>query len=845
MWEGTMTYIVPLGDVDHSQAALVGGKAANLGELMRIPGIAVPPGFCVTTSAYTAHVGGAPAIAAALERLERHERDPRPQPSDPHADICADIRACIEQLPVPDALVRAVAACLAEAGEGVAWAVRSSATAEDMPAASFAGQHASCLDVRGLDAVLAAMRRCWASLFTVRAVTYRRRNGIAHRGLAMAVIVQRMVAANASGVMFTADPVRGDRTVVAIEACAGTGDALASGAVVPASVRLRAGRIVDRTGPGHPLLTDAQARSLAAHGRRIEAHFGSPQDIEWCLSDAGFHVVQSRAITTLFPVPQRDDGQRHVYLSVGHQQMMTDAMTPLGISLWQMLAARPMHEAGGRLFVDITAQLAAPAGRRALLATLERDPLIKSAVTALLERGFVATLPEGAAPPPPAPPPVAPDPAIVGALIRYSEHAVAAARRRLADVAGDACLDAIAEDMAALKRQLTAPDSRRALMAGIDALWWLDDRLAEWLGERGLADVLSQSVDHNITARMGLDLLDVADVVRAHPAAVAFLRRVDDGPSLAGLARVEGGEAALAAIEGYLERYGMRCPGEIDVSRPRWRERPAALVPLILAHVDRFAPGEARRRFEAGRARALAAERDVLRRLRACPGGADKAAQTKDAIDRLRAFIGYREYPKYGWMCRFDLYRQALLREAARLARSHILDRPDDIFFLRFDELRDVVRSGRADRALVAARRAAFAVHERLVPPRVLTSDGEGLFGTLEPPGLPADALAGLGVSAGVVDGRARIVADIAAAGIAPGDILVTAYTDPSWTPLFPAVAGLVTEAGGQMSHGAVIAREYGLPAVVAVQDATRRIRDGQRIRLDGALGVVTILRDA
>ncbi|KQV51923.1 phosphoenolpyruvate synthase [Massilia sp. Root335] len=837
-----MNVIVPLAEVDRHRTALAGGKAANLGELAGIPGVAVPPGFCVTTRAFATHVESAPDIAAAVDRLESRP----PGQAGPDAGLCADIRSRIERLPVPDALVRAIADCLAAGGDEAAWAVRSSATAEDMPAASFAGQHESYLDLHGVDAVVAAIRRCWASLFTERAVAYRQRHGIAHRGTALAVIVQRMVPASASGVMFTADPVTGDRTVVAIEACAGTGEALAAGVVVPDSIKLRDGRVIGATGRDRPLLSDRQAHALAELGRRIAAHFGGPQDIEWCLADGGFWIVQSRPITTLFPVPDRDDGQRRVYLSVGHQQMMTDAMKPLGLSFWQMVAARPMFEAGGRLFVDITAQLASSASRTVLLKTLNRDPLIKSAVNTLLERGFIATLPDrDATPSAPAPSsPDVPDPALVGELIRESGNAVAEARRRLADPSGSELVALIAEDLAALKQQLAAPRSRLALMAGIDALWWLDDHLGEWLGERGLADVLTQSVDNNITSRMGLDLLDVADAIRPHPAAVSFLRRLGAGATLAGLERVEGGRDALAAIDGYLEKYGMRCAGEIDLTRPRWRERPAALVPMILANVDRFEPGEARRRFDAGLARARAAERDVLRRLRAGPDGDARTAQTKDAIDRLRAFIGYRESPKYGWMCRFDVYKQALWREAGRLVRGGVLDRPDDIFYLRFDELREVVRAGRADRGRIAARRAEFAAHERLVPPRVLTSDGEGLFGTVDHPGLPAGALAGLAVSAGTVEGRARVVTDIAAADIASGDILVTTYTDPSWTPSFLTVAGLVTEAGGQMSHGAVIAREYGLPAVVAVQDATRRISDGQRIRLDGTRGVVTILTD-
>lgn len=264
-----------------------------------------------------------------------------------------------------------------------------------MPTASFAGQHASYLNLIGVDAVLDAVRRCWASLFTERAVAYRQRNGIGQRSTSMAVIVQRMVRAESAGVMFTADPVSGDRTVVAIEACAGSGEALVSGAIDAEAFKLRYGEIFEGAGRVSRLLNDEQVRALAEIGRRIEAHFASPQDIEWCLLNGAFQIVQSRPITTLFPIPRRENvNERYVYLSVGHQQMMTDAMKPLGLSFWQMLAARPMYEAGGRLFVDITGQLASPASRSALLHMLSREPLISSAVNTLLERRFIATLPE-------------------------------------------------------------------------------------------------------------------------------------------------------------------------------------------------------------------------------------------------------------------------------------------------------------------------------------------------------------------------------------------------------------------------------------------------------------------
>ena len=211
-------------------------------------------------------------------------------------------------------------------------------------------------------------------------------------------------------------------------------------------------------------------------------------------------------------------------------------------------------------------------------------------------------------------------------------------------------------------------------------------------------------------------------------------------------------------------------------------------------------------------------------------------------IDRVRTFIGYREYPKYGMISRYFVYKQALLGEAERLVRAGVLRDREDIYFLRFQELQDVVRTHRVDDELIRQRREAFRSYGSLTPPRVLTSDGEAVTGTYRRGDLPAGALVGLAVSAGTIEGRARVILDMAEADLEPGDILVTAFTDPSWSPLFVAIKGLVTEVGGLMTHGAVVAREYGLPAVVGVQDATRLIRDGQRIRLHGREGYVEIL---
>jgi pyruvate,water dikinase len=288
--------------------------------------------------------------------------------------------------------------------------------------------------------------------------------------------------------------------------------------------------------------------------------------------------------------------------------------------------------------------------------------------------------------------------------------------------------------------------------------------------------------------------------------------------------------------------YGMRGVGEIDLTRPRFRERPISLVPLILGNIRSFEPGAGARRFERGRQEAWKKEQELLGRLRASPDGERKAEEAKRKIDLVRTFIGYREYPKYGMISRYLVYKQALLEEAERLVQAGVLHEKEDIFYLTFQELHEVVRTSRGDEALLRRRKDAFRSYQALTPPRVLTSEGEVIAGAYRRHDVPAGALVGLPVSAGTVEGRARVILDMAEARLEAGDILVTVYTDPSFTPLFVAIAGLVTEVGGLMTHGAVIAREYGLPAVVGVEHATRRIRDGQRIRVHGTEGYVEIL---
>jgi rifampicin phosphotransferase len=844
-------YVLDLDQTDRTQVALVGGKAANLGELSRIEGIRVPPGFCVTTDAFQRIMTAAPGIDDQLDRLQRLDPD---APDDRQAirTLSAQIRAIVAGIAIPGDLAAAITGSVTRHGARHAYAVRSSATAEDTPTASFAGQQDTYLNVVGPAAIRTHVSRCWASLFTERAVTYRLRSGFAHREARIAVVVQRMLFPQAAGVLFTADPVTSNRKVVTIEAVAGLGEALVSGLVNPDVFTVRDGQIVVRTVDTKPALTDEQIARLAQVGRRIEAHFCDPQDIEWCLVDDEFQIVQSRPITTLFPVPATSDEENHVYVSVGHQQMMTDPMKPLGLSLWKLTSPALMVEAGGRLFVDVTKPLSSPASRASLVEALGRsDPLIADALATILDRGFIPTQPAlpalpsqaALAPADSAPAPLETDLAIVAELIEGSEASLAALKREIRAKSGAALLDFIVADLQELKRVLFNQQSLGVIVTAMRATWTLNEHLEAWLGEKNAVDALTQSVPNNVTSEMGLALLDVADVIRPHPDVVAFLRQVgDDENFLDELPGLEGGGAARDAILAYLGKYGMRCVGEIDVTKPRWSERPTTLVPMILGNVKNFEQGAGERRFEEGRQRAWEKEQELLTRLRASPDGEAKAEEAKREIDRIRNLIGFREYPKYHMISRYFVYKQALLADAERLVQARVLHDREDIFYLTFAELHDVVRTNQVDDQLIRERKDAFSSYRALTPPRVLTSDGEAIAGTYRRAGVPPGALTGLPVSAGTVEGRARVILDMAQAGLEAGDILVTAYTDPSWTPAFVAIKGLVTEVGGLMTHGAVIAREYGLPAVVGVEHATRLIRDRQRIRVHGTDGYVEIL---
>src|SRR5581483_8583177 len=836
------SYVLGFQDIDKTKLMVVGGKGANLGELSRIEGIRVPDGFCLSTTAFQRIIGETSSINELLDQLSLLKVEDREK----IGEMSSEIRRVIEGIAIPQDIHEEIARFLSVFGEKHAYAVRSSATAEDLPAASFAGQQDTYLNIIGIEAILKHISKCWASLFTDRAVTYRLQNGFDHRKVHLSVVVQKMVFPQAAGILFTADPVTSNRKVLSIDASFGLGEALVSGLVNADSYKVRNGKVIDKRISTKKLamyalkdggtkeqeieperqnrqaLTDEQILQLERIGRKIEAHFGCPQDIEWCLVDDTFSLVQSRPITTLYPIPEAHDQENHVYVSVGHQQMMTDPMKPLGLSLFQLTAARPMYKAGGRLFVDVTHELASSVRRAILVDVLGKsDPFIKDALTTIIERrDFLPSLPDdkqeqssGKGHQGPSPAGFQTlndyDPQIVSNLIKSSQTSIDELKQNIQTQSGPDLFAFILEDIQQLRKSIADSQSFGVIMTAMNASLWINEKMKQWLGEKNVADTLSQSAPNNITSEMGLALLDVADVIRPYPEVIEYLQQVKDENFLDELVTFRGGQEAQDALSAYLNKYGMRCVGEIDMTRTRWSEKPTTLLPMILSNIRNFEPHASMRKFEQGRQEALKKEQELLDRLQQLPDGEQKARETKRMISLMRNFIGYREYPKYGMIYRYFVYKQALLKEAEQLVQANVLPEKEDSYYLTFEELREVVRTHTLDYQIISKRKDEYKFYEKLTPPRVITSDGEIIAGKYKREHLPAEAIVGLAVSSGVIEGRARVILHMEDAAIEEGDILVTPFTDPSWTPLFVSIKGLVTEVGGLMTHGAVIAREY------------------------------------
>jgi pyruvate,water dikinase len=851
---------VDLAELDATALALAGGKAANLGELIAA-GLPVPPGFCVTTDAYT-------SVAAGLD-------------GDP-----ATMRAALAAAPVPEEIAEAVTRAYRALGPDVPVAVRSSATAEDLPTASFAGQQDTYLNVVGAGAVLDAVRRCWASLWTDRAVAYRAEAGV-DGAVALAVVVQRMVDARAAGVLFTADPVSGRRARTVIDAGPGLGEAVVSGMVNPDHLAVEGDRIVERRlgdkavavralpgggtervqlaeGADDACLTDEQVLALVALGRRVEAHFGAPQDVEWALdADGVLWLTQARPITTLYPRLPSRDGALRAYLCASLAQGLTRPITPMGLSGFRVLgsaAARlarvtgphtadptagppALADAGGRLFVDLTPVIRNRVGRRVALRMLSIMEARAAEVLRALDGPAFA--------------PTSAWRAVrrllpvlvrlrVGPVLLHAVASPAAAHRRVARVVAEVQAYAPAPPGASAAERLD-----HATQALTDAFPVLPRIAPNWVAGfvmRGLARVVAGSdlddvtmdevlrgLAYNVTTEMDLELWALAQRVRGDADAAAALG-TPDAP-----ARFRAGglpPALQDGLAGFLARHGHRAVAEIDLGMPRWSDDPAHVLGALANYLRLTDPAQAPdARFAAGRQAAEAAVADVVARVRR--RSAWRARVVGFALGRVRELVGMRETHKDLLVRLIALARADVAAVGAELAGRGLLAAADDVFFLDLREARAAL-AGADQRATVAARRADYdrELRRRHVP-RVLLSDGTEPEAIATPAAPEDGSLVGTPASAGTVTAPARVVLDPVGAHLEPGEILVAPSTDPGWTPLFLTAGALVMEMGGSNSHGAVVAREYGIPAVVGVPGATARIATGDIVTVDGASGRV------
>jgi len=884
-------YVLDFERLDKASLPLVGGKGANLGEMTRA-GFPVPPGFCVTTAAYRDFIAGSGEMERFFDRLDELEADQLEQ----IAELGRHIREHLTSVPIPAPIRSAITSAWSRAEAERAYAVRSSATAEDLPSASFAGQQDTYLNVRGEEALLQAVRRCWASLFTDRAISYRAKNGFDHRSVLLSVVVQQMVFPDVSGIMFTADPVSGHRGTISIDASFGLGEALVSGLVSADLYRVRGGSIVSKQVAKKKLaifalpeggtetrelaeavqerqaLDDAVIMELAALGERVKRHYGTDQDIEWCVADGRLFLVQSRPITSLYPLPEiaaAAGEPPRLLMSFGHQQMMTDAVKPMGLSVLRTifpfgknsLTAESCftYTAGGRMFIDITKLLTLKPARRGLPKILGNvDEAMAAGVEEFVQREeVISRLPK--------------EPGLGRSVIGFARPIVVRLLRnlliaspskggaemsarmksfeqkgadRLSGLSGAARIERVqelaGETLRTLFQQMMAYP-----LSGVVASKLTAALIARWLPGSDRMAVLNKSLPGNVTSEMGLQIGDLADAARPYPQVAALIREGDGLRFREKLRTVEGGDVFGTLWDRFMERYGMRCPGEIDITRPRWYEDASTLLPSIDSHMRTLEPGEHRLKFEQGAREAEAAGLELLDKLRRQPFGWLKVRLMRRLLRGFRGLMGLREHPKYGLIRRFGRIRLILQEEGRKLAEAGVLGAADDVFYLTLEELKRLLQEGRTDglASMLEARKREYDRFRSLTPPRLMTSEGELLTGRRRRQEAPEGALLGTPVSAGVVEGVARVVMRPEEAKLNKGEIMIAPFTDPGWTPLFHSAVGLVMEVGGLMTHGAVVAREYGLPAVVGIDGATQRIQDGDTIRLDGTRGYVLVLK--
>ncbi len=880
--------ILPFTSV-HIDLANAGGKGLNLARLARA-GFAVPPGFIVTTNAYQAYVEANQLwteIQSAIENLMPDDVDQLERAS-------TRIRSAFTNGTIPVEIEQEIRAAYEDLGS-VPVAVRSSATTEDLPDLSFAGQQDTFLNVRGESELIKAIVDCWSSLWTARAISYRARNGVNHEDAALAVVVQELVESDASGVLFTANPLTGRLNEMVVDATIGLGEALVSGQVEPdhfvvdvlsgrvvehsigeklVSTRLKVGggvESVESAAIGQPSISEGEVEQLVALGQVVQKEYGSPQDIEWALAGGELYLLQSRPITSLFPVPEVSFDPLIVWLSFGSVQGLVGPITPLGRDIINHLIAgagrmfrlevgpdeqKVFESAGERIWARISGFLRHPLGVKLIqpilqyvepsagriLGQLIAEPRLGAGTgkfkLSTLARLLYFSLPIMAR--------------FIGNVIRPERvrHRFETMLERgitRFQIASDGDRSSRLTNLAAQLRS-TFSDVFPALIPAfvpilgpsMGALNLLNKISGE---DRTLALAVTRGVPGNVTSEMDLALWRSAVAIRDNADSAKAFKSND---SLSLVAAYRAGTlppVAQETVSEFMSAYGMRGVGEIDFGQPRWREEPGPIIDTLKRYLEVDPADSPEALFAQGEVAAEAAIEKMVAKASEQSFGWLKARLVRAAARRIRLFIGLRESPKFFIVRLMGLARRELLQIGELYAEDNTISAPGDLAYLTLNELEGLARGERRGwQGIIASRREAYRFEQRRRQvPRILVSDGRAFYEGLGAQTDTDEVIVGSPVSPGVVEGVVRVVLDARGAELTPGEILVCPGTDPAWTPLLMAAGGLIMEVGGLMTHGSVVAREFGIPAVVGVHQATERLRDGQRVKLDGSTGEILV----
>lgn len=796
---------------------------------------------------------------------------------------------------------------------GKAAAVRSSATAEDLPELSFAGQQDTFLNILSDDILISKVIECWSSLWTARAIGYRLRQHVSQEDIALAVVVQQMVESDTSGVLFSANPLSGLRSETVIDATLGLGEALVSGLVEPdhyvvdtikneirlkqigskkISIRATAGdgtRQINENASQRQALSDEQILSLVEMGKWVQEHFGSPQDIEWAFSGGKLSLLQSRPITSLFPLPEGIPAEPlKVFFSFSAVQGLMDPVTPLGQSALKSIFSTGaslfgihntedtqtvLFSSGERLWVNFTTLIKNSFGRKVIPAALGWvEPTIRQAVLQIQD-----------------------DPRLQPGKQGISWHArrqlarfgipvagnvmlniLSPARRRKIIVNnGESVLKRVEEMSHAISGDRYEKLAQQAALFGsaldkyllhtlILFVSGIASGMASWnalnmLTKKAIANDVSETLwndlilqttrgmPFNPTTEMDLLLWKMTQAIRSDATSLQVMLNTTPA-ELAQLYQKNQLPPLLSAeISGFLQRYGGRGLGEIDLGRTRWAESPMHVFEMLASFLQITDSSKGPDViFAQGVASANEAIEQLANLVRKSKHGWIKTKLVRFFGKRARQLMGIRESPKFFAVRMLWIIHRELLKTGQEFVEAGELDAADGVFYLTFGELSALAAHADSDwKSLIAERRDSYQreLRRRQIP-RLLLSDGRAFYeGMAAPLNQGADSITGSPVSPGIVEGLVRVVLDPAHANLTPGEILVCPGTDPSWTPLFLVAGGLIMEVGGMMTHGAVVAREYGIPAAVGVSEATTRLVTGQCIRLNGSNGEITLLK--